>query len=180
MTILETILKQIDETALQKRIDKPLDQCLLSFLHPIPEELSYDSAHKYLVELYKHIQLNGILPSLEISNNKASEEIIWILESNYLGFETTGYEGFLFDFIHCDNENRQIILARFIEILKRVEREKYISFIFKSKIDPLDWHKRYELIIEIFQRHNKTLSPHLLALNPKELVPNLEKIIKMI
>ncbi len=180
MTILDTILEQIDETTLQKRFDKPLDQCLLSFSHPIPDELSGNSIHQYLIEFYKHIRHNGILPSIEISNEKASEEIIWILESNYQGDKTVGYKGFLFDFIYGDRESRQILIVRFIEILKNMECEKYISFIFKSKIDPLDWYKKYELVLEIFQRHNKTISPHILAINPKELVPALEEIIKRI
>jgi len=180
MTILDSILEQINEMTLYIRIDKPLDQCLLSLSYPIPDELSVNSIHQYLIELYRHIRHNGILPSIEISNEKASEEIIWILESNYQGDKTVGYEGFLFDFMYGDHESRQIMIVRFIEILKNMEREKYISFIFKSKIDPLDWYKKYELVLEIFQRHNKALSPHILAFNPKELVPALEEIIKRI
>ncbi len=180
MTILDTILEQIDKTRLQKLIDNPLDQCLSNFSHSIPEELSYDSAHKYLVELYQHIQLNGILPSLEISNEKASEEIIWILESNYRGYETKGYEGFLFDFMYGDNERRQIVFAHFMEIFKNIEREKHLSCVFKSKIDPLDWNQKHKLVREILHRYSNRLPPHLLSFYPEQLVPELEEIIKMI
>ncbi len=53
LTILDTILEEIDEMTLYLRIDKPLDQCLLSFSLPIPDELSVNSIHQYLFELYK-------------------------------------------------------------------------------------------------------------------------------
>ncbi len=180
MTTLESILEQINEKTLQKRIDKPLDKCLTTFALPIPEELSINSIHQYLVEFYKHIRCNGILPSIEISNDKASQEIIWILESNYKGYETIGYEGFLFDFIHGNNEDRQLVIDRLLMIIKSLARTKYLSFIFTSKIDPLDWYKKYDLTNELLNRYNNRIQSDLLTLSPFQLVPYLNDLISMV
>lgn len=168
MQILNEVLGLLNEEVLINKIDIPIEKALRLYSITKPGNCTIIEFKQMITALYMHIY------------NKESEalkESIWILEKYYKGDETTGYDGALYDATKSSSDGVQLVIERFSEIIKTLERSKYITQTLTTLIDPSDWNLRYEITAELLERFNHLYSPELKNLPTIQLVSHLDKLV---
>jgi hypothetical protein len=155
-------------------------QSLEKFLHLNPQINDHKDFNKIIGNFYKYLCQNGLEIHKETRYSEALGEIVWLLEKSYQGYETRGYDGAYFDALSEDNEGLDFILQRVVEILKQINRRKYISWLITSTIDALDWDLKVQLVSDILNNHNHLLHPEITKLSPSQLAPYIEDLILII
>ena len=177
MPILDELFGHLNEQVLVDKIDIPIEKA--SRLYSITESVNCTSKEfrQIIASIYRRIYEQETIEFTFYNESEALIQAIWILEKYYKGYETTGYDGALYDTTKNSSDGLEIVLERFIEIIKTIERNKYITQTFQSLLDPSDWNLRYEITIELLNRFDRYCSPELKNLEPIQLVSHLEELI---
>jgi hypothetical protein len=177
MQILDRVLDLLNEKNIADKIDVRIEKALQ--LYSIIElgNCSSDEFKKIIASLYMRIYGKETMESTFNNEDEALKEAIWILEKYYKGNETAGYDGALFDATLNSSDGLQLVLERFIEIIKTKEQNKYITQTFNTLIDPSDWKLRYEITVDLVNRFKHLYSPELKNLPPIQLVSHLEELV---
>ena len=84
------------------------------------------------------------------------------------------------DAINGGSDDVKIVLHRIAEIIKTVEREKYINGIFKSSIDISNWHLRCRIVEYLLSKYKAHLTPALYKCHHSQLVDEIPYILSII
>ncbi len=177
MKILDNIFSLLDNDLIYNEIDLRVDCAMKSF------EIKFKvNNHKefniIITSLVKHIYQHGLSVQMNLTETKALEEAIWILEKYYRGEHTSGYDDALFDAINQEQYGIEFVIEIIVELIKSLEREKYIYSVLTKNIDPRDWNLRKKLVEEIINRFSDLLPSELKELTSSQLTPYLEQLIK--
>jgi len=175
--ILDELFGHLNEQVLINKIDVQIEKAIRLYSSTESVNCTSEEFRQIIASIYRRIYEQDTLNSTIYNESEALIQAIWILEKYYKGYETTGYDGALYDTTKNSSDGLQIVLERFIEIIKTIERKKYITQTFNSFIDPSDWNLRYEITIELLNRFDRYCSPELKNLEPIQLVSHLEELI---
>jgi len=177
-SILDQILHNLENIVI-KKVDIPIARAI----HNISYNLQNNTADSF-EQILTVILISIYYPEIGELNGKirqaAYTEVVWILEKYYRGNETDGFDGALYDAIQNQAESMQIVLARFVEIIRTIEQKKYIIGLLNSMIDPSCWNVKFTLVQEILDRYGHLYPPELLKLSPARLVNQLEELILIV
>ncbi len=127
--------------------------------------------------LVKHIYKHDLSVHRNLTETEALEEVIFILEKYYRGEHTSGYDGALFDAINQEQYGIEFVIEIIVELIKSLEREKYIYSVLTININPRDWNFRKKLVEELINRFSDFLPSKLKELTASQLTPYLEQLI---
>jgi len=171
-SILDQILGLINEQVINEKIDNPLELALNSFTFPNKTEITQEEFNLMLSEFYLHINQFHVNVR-ELSKDEALQEMMWYLEKHY----KIGYDVAYFYAIHHGVE---VVFGRIIEIIKFVEREKYLNWIMASFVNSLDWDEKTCLVNEILEKYGHLFPQDMKKMTKGELVNKLEWVIAMV
>jgi hypothetical protein len=104
-------------------------------------------------------------------------EAIYLLTRFYRGGYTEGYEGALLDAMNGQLEGLELVLSRICESIKKIERAKYVNWVFAEHFDRLDWDARRRLVIAYLDKLKDFLPAKMLELSPARLVDRFRDLI---
>ena len=180
MEQLDTILNLLNEEVLFKEIDQPLELAVNSFVFELPAKMTYREFNGIMASFYQHLTQHGLRITRKLSNADALNEVIWLIENHYQGYETYGYDGAVFDALSQGEEGMLLILERLTATIKSIERTKYIDFIISSNVDPSNWQLRKELVKTILERFRHLFHPDVQNLPSEQLAPCLEDLLAIV
>jgi len=180
MEQLDTILNLLNEEVLFKEIDQPLELAANSFAFKLAEKMTYKEFNGIMASFYQHLNQYGLRIRRKLANADALSEVIWLIESHYRGYETSGYDGAVFDALSQGEEGILLILERLTATIKSIERTKYIDWIISSTVDPSNWQLRRELVKTILERFSHLFHPDVQNLPSEQLVPCLEDLLAIV
>ena len=180
MEQLDTILNLLNEEVLLKEIDQPLEKAINSFAFKLVEKMTYKEFNGIMASFYQYLNQHGLRITRKLSNADALNEVIWLIENHYRGYETYGYDGAVFDALSQGEEGILLILERLTATIKSIERTKYIDFIISSTVDPSNWQLRKELVRTLLERFSHLFHPDVQKLPSAQLVPCLEDLLSIV
>jgi len=171
MTKLNEILYLLDEQVIYEKIDAPIEEILRKYSYSVPEEITQKEFIVVVSEFLNQLKNQGVLASID-SNEFAN--VFCYLEKYYKDNDSDGYERSLNDY---GEYGTYFILEETCEAIKIDMRSKYVSWVYNTKINYLEWNKKLKLIEE-FQDQIKThFSPRVSILPNEQLVPFLKELI---
>ena len=180
MEQLDTILNLLNEEVLFKEIDQPLELAVNSFVFELPAKMTYKEFNGIMASFYQYLNQHGLRITRKLSNADALNEVIWLIENHYRGYETSGYDGAVFDALSQGEEGMLLILERLTATIKSIERTKYIDCIISSTVDPSNWQLRKELVKTILERFRHLFHPDVQNLPSEQLAPCLEDLLAIV
>lgn len=174
-SILDQMLHHLEIITI-KKIEMPIARATKGI-----NSILQNNSGKKFEKIFTAIYMDFYYPEMEERTGKprqaAFTEVVWMLEKYYRGNETTGFDGALYDATQNQAEDIQLVLARFVEIIRNIEQKKYLNGLLNSIIDPGNWDLKYTLVQEILDRYGHLYPPELKKLSPAQLVNQLEELI---
>ncbi|MBK8946329.1 MAG: hypothetical protein IPM32_13820 [Ignavibacteriae bacterium] len=165
------ILQLLDEETIQEKIDKPIDE-IFNQVYSITEQLNSQRKLKSIIYfLIQKLKKNKIIFT---TNNKYSD-LVWFLNQYYSAEGSQGYERAIFDINNYKKEGILHILETTSESLKKEQKEKYLQWIYTSKIEHTNWESKLKIVEQINKTSNNSSEIHSLtniqkALYLKEII----------
>ena len=177
MSDLDIILNLISDDVIALKIDVPLNNAMATCTISENQITNHEKFIRAIAVIVKHLYLEGLRLSINLSERSALNEAIWLLEKYYKGYETDQYDGAYYDTINEGPEGMKFISTKIVEILKSLERNKYISWVLRKNIDPRDWEQRKRMVEELMVRFGEHFTAELKQLTVSQLTPNLETLL---
>jgi len=152
--ILNKILQLLDEDLLKVQIDERINKAITTFKFNSEKQFSLQTFHKVISDFIKHLYENSLILPKKLSPSQACSEAISILEQHYQGAHSNGYYAAYLDASNPQINGIKLVLTSLEEIIKIIERQKYIKWVFTTNINPSDWQTKYfitEVLIERFR-----------------------------
>ena len=130
---LDEILHLLSEDEIYQKIDEPIDEILNKSAYSISEDKTQKEFNLIIFEFLQQLKKQGVLVSMD--SNKFTE-VFWYLEKYYRDEDSNGYERAFNDYGEYGIE---MILEETCEALKMDLRNRYLSWVYDTKIDYLPW-----------------------------------------
>lgn len=153
--ILDRAVELLDEEYLSRIVDVPLERASETFI--LRENSAGVTAEEvnplpwlgsYLRFLYAH----GLRLPRKLPDCQAETEAVYLLERDYQSASGQGYEAALLDAREHGQDGLLFLDALLLDAVKREQRRKYIGWVVKCSIDPLDWDQRVAFTKLILER----------------------------
>jgi hypothetical protein len=176
--IIEAIMDRLDERALKRLIDEPIDKAVQNFKYENKEQSDHRQIQKILSDFAAHVYKEGLKSGF--AQDDFLPFTISLLDRYYQGNFSNGFTAAILDAANGKEEDLKIVLHRMTEIIKTAEREKYISGIFKTNIDISDWHLRCRIVEFLLVQYKPHLIPALQNYHPAQLVDEIPYLLSNI
>jgi len=180
MTILDKIFKYLDEEHLINIIDSPIDKAMINLEKITVENISFKEFNIVITKTIQHLYSQGIRIPKTLDEIKALNEAVWLTDNYYKGENSSGYFGALYDTLLLGEDGFEHIIQWLVEIIKSIERTKYITWILTKYIDPSDWFFKKKLMDELLLKYGDLLPPDVKELSSQQLIPYLDDLIKIL
>ena len=135
--LLESLLAELSEENLARKIGFPLDEARLSY---VMDKVTVKDGYEFnetITAFYAHIYRYLESPKGHLKKSALSTEAIDTVE-NAFG-PKGGYTAALAEAKYGINGGMRLVFDTMTEHLKKEQKRKYIPMIFKVMVDPLDW-----------------------------------------
>jgi hypothetical protein len=174
---ISDILSLLNEEHLRREIDERIDQASTAFQTTSKAVPSHRGFHEAISAFTGHIYEHGLRIPQRLSACQALGEALSILQQGYRNADTNGYDAALLDAMSPDQNGIEIVLSRMGEVIKATERQKYIRWVFASRLGPSDWHTRCHIAQVLLQRGREFLPAELLRCPPAQLADHCSALI---
>jgi hypothetical protein len=175
-TNLNSIMAKISVERLTESIGVPIDSARASF--PIQSITVRDHGEfNDIIEsffVHLHLYTNRVSDYKHVST--ASPEANALVQR---AFENKGgYDAALLECRNPINGGIRYVLDLMTEQYKYEEKEKFVNFVLKSALDPLNWELKVGLTKEILQRLENILPDEILNEPPEKFASHYEILVK--
>jgi hypothetical protein len=173
---IRTITTELDDSLIKSRFDDPIDEAARQFTHKADCPITQRVFHKIIAGFVAHIYSKALN-----ARWKASPEplgyAIELLEGHYNSTYGRGYIAAAFDAGDACQGGIDAVLNQLAEIIKDIERQKYVNAIFVINIDPTDWPLKCQIVGILLEEYRQFLPEHLLLCRPWELANEIPSIM---
>ncbi len=167
--IVEQLTTLLSEEDIARKIERPIEQAVEEFELQPHREVSHDLFHRTIARFVRHIHRHGLRCRRRLTRRQAHDRAISILSRSYQGDSYHGYEAALLDATSPGHGGLRAVLRRLAENIKEKERAGYISWVFRSRMDPRRRPLREEVAGLLLERNAPFLSDEAKAMTPGEL-----------
>lgn len=171
------ILELIDEKYLYEYIDKCIEEAAASFKFKAKAVITHTNFIHVIGDFIHHINRVGFRIRQEMSIAQARSEAVTLLEKHYQGPFSCGYDTAFLDVLNSKFIGIDHILSIMAEIIKTSAREKYVNWVYLSRIAPLDWLTRCQIAEMLIERWSPFLPPAIKQLSPAQSAHHLPELI---
>jgi len=169
--ILDSILNQLNEGHIRKRIDEPIDAVLGDFTSSLQQSGQNHTPSEVCSEFVRCVYADALGAKWHTVNAEATS--LSLLEDHYQGLWSDGYCAAVLDATNSNMGGLDFVLAQLAEIIKTKERQEYVQAVFARQINPSDWHLRCEIVKVLLARYRPLLLPTLRECPPSQLVDEI-------
>jgi hypothetical protein len=174
---IDRIVELLDEDRLHQIVDDRVDAAVASFRLPQLPNVTHGLFHRVLGDFVVHVHEHGLPVPKKLSHRQALAEAIALLDAGYEGIRCYGYEGACMDAMDPELDGMVLVLSGLTEVVKAMEREKYVRSIFAEALAPLDWQDRCRVAETLLKRLKAFLPPELLRCTPAQLADEIPALI---
>lgn len=174
-SLLETILFEIGADNLTAKIANPINQARATY---VMDEVvaSHEDFNEIITSFYLHALRHTRTIVIPVDMATVGAEGLALLERAFS--KNGGFQGALAEARHGINGGLRFVLDSLTQKYINEEQEKYIRFIFKTGLDPLDFDGKVKLIEALMERL-KAYLPEDIASQPAErFVKQSEEIVR--
>ena len=170
----QSVVSEMDPKNLTKLISLPIDCARASIVIDSVIVRSFEEFKDKFVTFYIQLMRNTKRLSENIETKIIEAEAFALLER---GFSKRGGIPAAFDeAMNGTNGGLRFIFDISTETLKQEEKEKYINFILKKALDPLDWQSKVDFIKALFKKLENILPEETIS-EPERFAGHYEKIV---
>jgi hypothetical protein len=175
--IIEEVFELLDEQYLYQFIDKRIEQATAVFELEQRATMTHEIFIHTIGDYLHHIYKTGFWIRQIMSIAQARAEAMALLEKYYQTPYSRGYDTAFLNVLNSKLYGFEFILTEIAEIIKAATREKYIKWIYFSRIIPLDWSVRCQIAEILIKRWAPFLPPNLSQCSPAQFADHLPDLI---
>ena len=172
---LDIVLSKINMEALARETGLPIDEARASYVMDGILARSGEEFFQVVTSFYLHLVSHRNSFEAPVDINKAGPEAVDLVERTFARIGGRGAA--LAEAVSGTRGGLRFVLDRMTEQLKMEEQEKYVSFVLKEALDPLDWEDRVRFM-EAFLRRAPHLPLELRESPPERLAKHADEIVR--
>ena len=176
--VISELTEALQEKCIKARIDEPINEAAKKFCYNTEQPVDYRQIHKILSGFVNHLYVAGLKSDWIISDPLA--ETLLILDTHYQGLSSNGYAAAMIDATNEQVGGLDMVINHLAEIIKTVERQKYVNGVFASYLDPADWFLKCQIIQQLLKQYNSILPASLQECSPQQLVDEIPQLMSLI
>ena len=173
---LEIIMAKLDQNLIKCKFDEPISEAARQFKYQVESPMTYKVFHKIIADFVEHIYTRALNASWMLTDPLI--EAIFLLENYYSStMYGTGYTAAMLDADDPETGGIQNVLSNLAEIIKDIERQKYIEGVFIWHLYSNNWDVRCEIARILLQDYRNFIPEKLQKCIPGQLVDEIPLII---
>jgi len=177
MGSLETILRQLDEREIAKRIGIPHDEARMAYSLKKNTVDDFDEFVRIISHYYKYHFTNCVAKGGSLSASDAEGAAKEIIEEKYHR-KGSNIRGAYSDAHDGTNGGLRIMLDIIAEHLKVESVERYVRKVFDDQVKPVSWEDRVDIIRQFIARCGADLSPAIDSSHPERYANDYAELIR--
>lgn len=175
---IKTMMAGLDPGRIKGLFDEPIDNAAHQFRHRAGCPVSDKTFHKVITDFVVQVYDRGLNARWKLSTDPLGEAIV-LLEGYYQSHYGHGYIAAALDANDATQGGIDAVLYLLKEIIKRVERHKYLRSIFATHIETADWHLQCEIVRILVETYRPFLPEQIGQCEPWELVSQIPSMISL-
>jgi len=178
---IEEIFALTDENYLYQEIDGPIEEAAKVFQFDETESMTHRTVMRITGDLVCHIYEHCPCFRLILQKPHGRSEALAILEEGYQSVHTKGYYGALLDAFDPLQNGIDLVLTQIVEFIIFRTRNRYIRWIYCSRLDSLDWPTKCLIVEIVLERWGSFMPPSFRSCSPAqfaEYIPNLINLLR--
>jgi hypothetical protein len=177
--IVTTIMVELDPDRISKRFDNPIAQAAKEFDCEPTCPIAHKEFHRIVAVFVKQVYDKALGASWMFTDPLA--EALWLLENGYeSAVYGTGYVAALLDANDPAEGGIQTVLTGLAELIKDIERQKYIKAVFARYLHGCNWALRCEIARVLLEDYRPFLPERLGKCAPAQLADEIPSLILML
>ncbi len=177
MGSLSSILEQLDERYIAKKIGIPHDEARGSYRLATNTVSDIDSFRKIIGDYYNYHFTNCVSNGGFLSATEAQGRAKEVIESNYRN-HGSDFVGAFNDAHDGTNGGLRIVLDKIAEQLKMEAIERHIRKVFDDEVKPNSWEDKVDIIRQFINRYGQDISQHLDTSKPERYASNYADLLR--
>ena len=173
---IATVTAKLDDSLIKSRFDEPIDKAVRQFTHSAGCPITHEMFHRVIIEFIVWVYDKGLNASWMACTEPLGYAIN-LLENHYNSTYGRGYIAAALDARDAQQGGIDAVLNQLVEIVKDIERQKYVNAIFAINIYPTDWQLKCEIVSILLEDYRQFLPEHLLLCKPWELANEIPSIM---
>jgi hypothetical protein len=174
--ILETIFSEIDVDNLCEKVSHPIDNARASFLLESVTAESYEDFNAIISSYYLHILQHTRQVIDPIKKEAVQSEAMALLERSFTS--KGGIKAAWAEARDATQGGLRFVLDTMTDQFKREENEKYVGYVLKSAMDPLDWEGKVDTVGKLISRLQNGLPPEIKLNPPERYASDFDEIVR--
>jgi RNA binding exosome subunit len=177
--ILNETLRLLSHGVIAHETENSIDTAVATFTQE--DGLAVPDNHVAFLQMagvfVAHIYGHGLALPRVLTLERAQAKALYLLEQGYQGTYGNGFEGALRDARKHGKEGVRAVLVALAEIIKEVQRQRYVYWVLKTRIDRLPWYVKRDLTSLILEQWGAFLGEDLVRQPVEELMAGCAEII---
>jgi len=173
---IDVITAKLDDSLVKSQFDEPIDKAARQFTHKVGCPITLETFHKLITEFVMHVYSKA-LNACWITSAEPLGFTIELLENHYDSTYGRGYIASILDANDACQGGIDMVLNQLTQIIKDIERQKYLNAVFAVNINPTDWQLKCEIVSILLEEYGQFLPEHLLQCKPWELANEIPSIM---
>jgi len=175
--VVETILDLLSPEKICREIEYPIDMIRRGFQISMDEPLTYPVFNRVIAGFVQRIYGDALRLPKRFSVHEALAEGIDLL-NRYSAVEGPDRYGSILGLTLTGTpDDLKAVLMQLAEIIKDIERRKYVRWVFVCHFRTLEWKRQCRIVEAYRERMSPYMTAEVLRLKPEQLVEYFEDLI---
>jgi hypothetical protein len=174
--VISTIAADLDEDLIRRRFDEPVEAAVRRFRYKADDLVTSEAFHRVISDLVRQVCAEGLNRPTALIDPLS--EALDVLDHHY---ESPAYgRGYVAARLDaCDPARGGLpgVLTSLAEIIKAVERQKYVQGVFTRHLTGIDWEVRCEIARLLLERDSVFIPRQLSACSPALLTDEIPSML---
>ena len=176
--VIDTLVDLLWSERIYREIEYPIDTAVPKVELHRDEPMSHALFNQVIADFVKLIYGKTLRLPRELSDREALAEAIHLL-NHYADAEGPDRYGAIAVLVLTGtHDDLTTVLVQLAEIIKDIERRKYIQWVFTCHFRILDWHERCRIVASYKELVSPSVSTALQELRPEQLVEYVEDLVR--
>ena len=167
--VMNALLDLLWDHRISQEIDHPIDLASNEFQINVSEPVTQEGFNRTIMAFVMHIYGRALRLSKALSDREALAEAIHLLMRYSDGEGPNRYGAILSRVVPAGRDELEKVLVQLSQIIKTIEREKYIQWVFTCHYLNLDWAKRCLVAAAYKELNSGYLTAEASLLSPEQI-----------
>ena len=175
--IVDAILSELDDGDVATRVEEAVEDALSAATSERDDPVPAARLHSMAAELVRIVQMEVF--GREISEARALDEAVSLLEHGYSGADANGYDAAVLDASDDPGPGPWFVLRVVADSLKASILNDYTRSVVARHIDPQDWPTRSAIAAIVFEYCGDCMDPRLRGCPPYQFAHTLADLLML-